>query len=64
MQLFSQAEGFYDCEDIPVFELGSCHYDTYLLNLQLPATKGLNDGIGKITGVNFVVSSIFPFYSN
>lgn len=32
----SQQETLYSCEMIPLFELGSLHYDYYLLNLRFP----------------------------
>ena len=41
-----------------MFELGSCHYDTYLLNIRLPAKGNLNRNIGLVTGLTFVVRSI------
>lgn len=46
-------DGFYNCEEIPFFEIGSVHYEEYLVNIRLPA-KHWNNKIGKISEFNFV----------
>ncbi|PRD22242.1 UNVERIFIED_CONTAM: wls [Trichonephila clavipes] len=42
----------YDCDVLPLFELGSVHYDYYLINIRVPidftGKTPLNDGIGHI----------------
>lgn len=46
-------DGYYNCEDIPFFEIGNVYYDQYLVNIRLPSLEK-NNKIGKITDVNFV----------
>ncbi|CAH1773193.1 unnamed protein product [Owenia fusiformis] len=51
----------YNCSVLPLFELGSCHYSFYLLNLRLPTfdydeiteehVEGKNTGIGKVVDI-------------
>lgn len=40
------------CDFLPMFELGSCHYDFYLVNIRLPINAeqdyNFNTGIGHI----------------
>ena len=48
-------DGYYNCEDIPFFEIGNVYYEQYLVNIRLPSLEK-NNKIGKITDVNFVVS--------
>lgn len=50
----------YNCDLIPLFELGSLHHDYYLLNLRLPTDmiNQRNVGIGKLVDINLV--AIFP----
>ena len=45
---------------MPLFELGSCHYDYYLINIRLPVheLKGMNMNIGAIKDMWLVVSKI------
>ncbi|CAL1290351.1 unnamed protein product [Larinioides sclopetarius] len=42
----------YDCDVLPLFELGSVHYDYYLINIRVPidftGKTPLNEGIGRI----------------
>ncbi|GIY49618.1 protein wntless [Caerostris extrusa] len=42
----------YDCDVLPLFELGSIHYDFYLINIRVPidfsGKTPLNEGIGHI----------------
>ncbi|VEL20469.1 unnamed protein product [Protopolystoma xenopodis] len=44
---------YYDCEVLPLFTLGSCHYDHYLVNLRIPVDtkKGTNTDIGMLQDV-------------
>ena len=49
-------DGYYDCEEIPFFEIGSVHYDEYLVNIKLPYARHSNERIGLVTEINFVVS--------
>ncbi|KAF0287004.1 Protein wntless [Amphibalanus amphitrite] len=46
----------YNCDLIPLFELGSLHHDYYLLNLRLPPNmeNQRNVGIGKLVDINLV----------
>ncbi len=56
---FQKEEGYpIDCELLPFFELGSCHYDYYLVNIRLPVHegKGMNVDIGLIKDMWLVVS--------
>ncbi|XP_076353039.1 wnt ligand secretion mediator isoform X1 [Tachypleus tridentatus] len=53
-------EGYqYDCDLLPLFELGSLHHDFYLINLRLPVSESnkepINEGIGQIEDINVVV---------
>jgi hypothetical protein len=50
-------EYFYDCNMIPLFELGSLHYDFYLLNVRLPnnETAGWNKGLGDLRQLTVTV---------
>ncbi|KAL8617971.1 hypothetical protein ACOMHN_058055 [Nucella lapillus] len=47
---------FYNCDLLPFFELGSVHYNFYLINIRIPVlTKmGINYDIGKITDIQFI----------
>ena len=53
----------YVCEPFPMFELGSVHYDRYLLNVRLPAfdegsdVEKINTNIGKLEDLHLVVGS-------
>ena len=39
-QIEEKKEGYpYQCELIPLFELGSLHHDFYLINIRLPVTQ-------------------------
>ncbi|KAK2556709.1 Protein wntless-like protein [Acropora cervicornis] len=46
-------DGYYNCEDIPFFEIGNVYYEEYLVNVRLPSLVK-NNQIGKITDINFV----------
>ena len=48
-------DGYYNCEEIPFFEMGSVHHEEYLVNLRLPYVKA-NQEIGKVQDIHFVVS--------
>ncbi|CDS40167.1 integral membrane protein gpr177 [Echinococcus multilocularis] len=45
--------GFYDCEVMPLFTLGSCHHQNYLVNIRIPRDldKGINHKIGVLQDV-------------
>lgn len=47
----------YQCETIPVFEMGSLHHDFYLLNVRLPvdSEQRMNLNIGFITDLHLAV---------
>ncbi|XP_035204476.1 protein wntless homolog [Stegodyphus dumicola] len=49
----------YNCDLLPLFELGSLHHDYYLVNLRLPTDltgrTPLNDGIGHIDDIWIVL---------
>ncbi|XP_067679551.1 protein wntless homolog isoform X1 [Haliotis asinina] len=47
----------YHCNLIPFFELGSVHYDYYLVNIRIPVleSRGINLGIGSIEDIHVVV---------
>ena len=53
----------YVCEPFPMFELGSVHYDRYVLNVRLPAfdegsdVEKINTNIGKLEDLHLVVGS-------
>ena len=55
-----------ECDVLHFFELGSCHYDYYLMNIRLPIDGGKNLNIGKITDLELVVSNFisYQFYTN
>lgn len=46
----------YECEVMQLFEFGSLHHDYYLVNIRVPVEpyKGVNMGIGKLTGMTLV----------
>lgn len=50
-------DGYYKCEEMPFFEIGSVHYEEYLVNIRLPAVK-TNEKIGPVADIHFVVSYI------
>lgn len=50
-------DGYYNCEEMPFFEIGSVHYEEYLVNIRLPAVK-TNEKIGQVSEIHFVVSCI------
>lgn len=53
-----QIDGYlYNCDPIPLFELGSLHHDFYLLNIRLPVDTQLkmNLNIGNVKDLNLAV---------
>ena len=49
---------FYECDPLPLFELGAIKYEQYLLNIRLPSffnNDTTNKNIGKLEGLEFVV---------
>ncbi|KAL3313730.1 hypothetical protein Ciccas_007669 [Cichlidogyrus casuarinus] len=44
---------FYDCEILPLFTLGSVHYDYYLVNIRIPsmANKNINTHLGLLQDI-------------
>lgn len=46
-------DGYYKCEEMPFFEIGSVHYEEYLVNIRLPAVK-TNEKIGQVADIHFV----------
>ncbi|XP_031564321.1 protein wntless homolog [Actinia tenebrosa] len=46
--------GYYDCEDIPFFEIGSVYHEYYLVNLRLPVHRSKNRHIGPVSELHFV----------
>ena len=58
MYVSPQEEDYYpmDCDVLHFFELGSCHYDFYLVNIRLPVDGVKNQNIGKITDLELWVS--------
>ena len=58
MYVSPQEEDHYpmNCDVLHFFELGSCHYDFYLMNIRLPIDGVKNQNIGKITDLELVVS--------
>lgn len=48
----------YNCEPIELFELGSCDYPFYLLNIRLPGGDNatFNQEIGRLRELTLVVS--------
>lgn len=45
-------DGYYNCEEIPFFEIGSVHYEEYLVNIRLPPKD--NSNFGQVSEVHFV----------
>lgn len=43
---------------MPAFELGSVHYDNYLVNIRLPYGRGYNEDFGQVQSLNIVVSKL------
>ena len=45
--------GFYDCEVLPLFTLGSCHHQNYLVNIRIPRDpeNKINHEIGLLQDV-------------
>jgi hypothetical protein len=39
------------------FELGSVHYDNYVVNIRLPYGKGYNTDFGQLKSLNIAVST-------
>ncbi|GAB1606287.1 protein wntless-like [Argonauta hians] len=54
-----KAQNHYKCNLVPLFELGSCHYDYYLVNLRIPVHehKYTNMAIGKLQDIWVVAIS-------
>lgn len=50
--------GYYNCDDLPFFEIGSAHHEMYLVNVRLPGHRAQNRGIGQVSGLEFVVSMV------
>lgn len=50
-------EYLYNCDTIPLFELGSLHHDYYLLNIRLPVDtqRNMNLNIGNVKDLNLAV---------
>jgi len=47
-----------DCDMLPLFELGSVHHESYLLNIRLPTdATGVNTKFGKLYELSVIVSS-------
>ncbi|KXJ14740.1 protein wntless homolog [Exaiptasia diaphana] len=46
--------GYYNCDDLPFFEIGSVFYNYYLVNVRLPGYRSKNRGIGQVSGLEFV----------
>lgn len=44
--------GFLDCDFMHAFELGSVHYDNYVVNIRLPYGKGYNTDFGQLKSLN------------
>ena len=56
--LLQKKDGYnYECDVMQLFEFGSLHHDYYLVNIRVPVEpyKGVNMGIGKLTGMTLVV---------
>lgn len=69
----NEGSRFYDCEVMPLFTLGSCHHQNYLVNIRIPRDpdKGINHGIGLLQDVwmveihqngGFTMVSLTTFY--
>ena len=59
MYCFQDKDGaLYDCTPLPLYEVGSCHYDNYVLNIRVPAfdEDRVNEDIGKLIDMTLVVS--------
>ena len=50
--------GHYNCDDIPLFEIGSVYYENYLVNIRLPTHTHKNRHIGEVSDLHFVVCTI------
>lgn len=42
---------YYDCEILPLFSLGNCHHESYLVNLRIPVGETINRDIGSLQDV-------------
>lgn len=49
-------DSHYNCELLPFFELGSVHYQLYLINIRLPVVPKIeaNQNVGKIKDMQFI----------
>ena len=52
---------YYNCDLLPFFELGSVHYNFYLINIRIPVLSKMkvNHDIGKIDDIQFIVRTTF-----
>ncbi|KAK3749215.1 hypothetical protein QZH41_018268 [Actinostola sp. cb2023] len=46
--------GYYNCDDLPFFEIGSVFHEYYLVNIRLPGHRAQNRGIGQVSGLQLV----------
>lgn len=58
LQTYENEGQFYQCDPVPLMELGSVSHKYFLLNLRLPANSTTNVGVGEIKDVQVVVSCL------
>ena len=61
LQTYENEGSFYQCDPIPLMELGTVAHKYFLINLRLPVNDTINVGIGEIKDIHMVVSLILLY---
>lgn len=60
LQTYENEGRFYQCDPVPLLELGCVAHKYFLINLRLPVNDTTNVGVGEIKDVQVVVSPRRP----